>query len=475
MAGAQGRRGESAAGNTGKSWMDPFSDLGIALTNWTVRYVPDAWIIAVILNIIVFAMVLVWGRTGVLGAFNAWGKGFWSLLTLMAQFSFIIIVSYACAASPIVSRGLNYLASRPNPDKPWQACLFVALLSLASAYINWAFTLVLSAMFVPFVARQNPKTDFRLLVASAYVGLGTLWHSGLSGSATLIVATPDNFLMKSGVLKELIPVSRTMFAPFNFLLIAITVIVVSIAVILLTPKPHKAYLLKKEEIDALVAIEVLPERPARPSFAQWLHYSPITNVVSGLACLVVIVNSFRTGGLGAWTIDMYNWVFLTLALFLTWRPAVFLDGCKKGITGAWGIMVQYPFYGGIFGLVSFTYLGHFLTDVLTSLCTRNTFLPIIYWYSGVLSYFVPSGGSKWAIEAPYILPAAKSMGVSVASATLIYGWGDMLTHLLQPFWAIPILSITNTKFGDIAGFCAVIFVIYAFFLTIAMCFAPIGL
>jgi len=168
-------------------------------------------------------------------------------------------------------------------------------------------------------------------------------------------------------------------------------------------------------------------------------------------------------------------VFLTCALFLTGRPIIFLNACKKGVLGAWGILIQFPFYGGIFGLVSYTNLGHVITEFFTSIANERTFLPIVYWYSGILSYFVPSGGSKWAIEAPYLIPAAKSLGISPASVTLVYGWGDMLTHLIQPFWAIPILDITKTSFGQIAGFCAALFFIYAFIMTGFMFFFPLGL
>jgi short-chain fatty acids transporter len=460
--------------NQKKSWMDPFRDLGISITNWTIKYVPDAWVIAVILSAVVFIMALAWGKVGPLGAIAAWGKGFWALLTLMAEFSFSIVVAYACAAAPVVSKGLNYLGSRTNPDRPWQAVIFLCLFSCFTAWVNWAITIIMSAMFVPYVAKHNPKTDYRLLVAAAYAGIATMWHSGLSGTATLIVATPDNFLMKAKILTELIPVDRTMFSSFNWILIGVAVAIVCIVFAILTPRPQKAFTLTKEEVDDLIVV-AKADRPEKMTFSQMVNWWPGWNIMCGIACLVYMYLSFRSAGLSAWTIDMYNLVFLTLALFLTWRPVVFLNACKKGVLGAWGILVQFPFYGGIFGLVSYTNLGHFLTNVFTSIATEKTFLPIIYWYSGILSYFVPSGGSKWAIEAPYLIPAAKNLNISAASVTLIYGWGDMLTHLLQPFWAIPLLDITKTSFGQIAGFCALLFFIYSAIMTVVMFFAPIVL
>lgn len=461
-------------GQEERSWLDPFRNLGIGLTNWTIRFVPDAWVIAVMLSVTIFIMALLWGGVTPIAAVQAWGKGFWALLALMAQFSFSIVVAYACAAAPMVSRFLNRIGSITNPDKPWQAVLFMVLFSCLTGWINWAVTIIMSAMFVPYLARHNPKTDYRLLVAAAYAGIATMWHSGLSGSATLIVATPDNFLMKTGILTELISVDRTIFSNVNWMLIGVSVTIVAVVFLALTPRPEKAFTLSKTELDELI-VSATAERPEKMTFAQKMNWWPGWNIICGVACMVYMVMTFRERGLSAWTIDMYNMVFLTCALFLTGRPVIFLNACKKGVLGAWGILIQFPFYGGIFGLVSYTNLGHVITEFFTSIANERTFLPIVYWYSGILSYFVPSGGSKWAIEAPYLIPAAKSLGISPASVTLVYGWGDMLTHLIQPFWAIPILDITKTSFGQIAGFCAALFFIYAFIMTGFMFFFPLGL
>ena len=466
---------EIAAPQTGpRSWLDPFRDLGISLTNWTIRFVPDTWVIALMLSLLVFGMALGWGNVTPVGAVTAWGKGFWALISLMGQFSFTIMVAYVCASAPIVARGLDRLASCCNPEKPWQAVLMMVLFSLVTAWINWAITIVVSAMLAPYLAKHNPKTDYRILVASAYVGVATMWHSGISASGALIMATPDNFLIKAGVVSELITVDRTIFSAYNFILIAIAATICTAVMVLLTPRPDQAKPLTREEASELIQVTHVAE-PVNPTFSQRMNWWPGWNLICGSACLIWIVLSFAKQGLAAWTIDMYNLSFLALALFLTWRPLVFLAGCKKGVTGAWGILLQFPLYGGIFGLVSYTNLGHFLSNVFVDVASQSTYLPIVYWYSGLLSYFVPSGGSKWAIEAPYLIPAAKTFGISPAVVTLVYGWGDMLTHLLQPFWAIALLDITKTSFGQIAGFCALLFVVYAFVMTIAMFFAPMVL
>ena len=456
------------------SWLDPIRDLGIALTNWTIRYVPDPWVIAVILSVIVFVMALAWGKVTVPGAIAAWGKGFWTLLTFMAQFTFAIMVAYASAAAPVISRLFNYIGTRPNPDKPWQAVLTMACFSLFTAWLNWAVSITMSAMLAPYLAKNNLKTDFRLLVTGAYSGFATMWASGLSSTAPLLIATPENFLLKNGVIKELISVDRTILAPVNFLIILVVFVILCATIVILTPRPEKAYSLTKEEADNLIrVVDVNP--PDNPTFAQKLNWWPGWNIMAGTTCIAYMIIAFQRNGVAAWNIDMYNLTFLILALFLTWRPAVLFDGFKKGITGTWGIISQYPLYGGIFGLIVFTNLGSFLTHVFASIATTHTYLPVIYWYSGLLSFFVPSAGAKWAMEAPYILPAGDAFGLSAASVTLAYTWGDMLTHFSQPFWAIAILDITKTSFGQIAGFCALLFIVYAIIMSGLVFLIPLHL
>jgi short-chain fatty acids transporter len=457
-----------------RSWVDPIRDAGIALTNWTMRFVPDPWVIAVILSIVVFLMAMAWGEVNVPQAIGAWGKGFWALLTFMAEFTFTIMVAYACAAAPIMARLFDYISTRPNPDKPWQAVFTLAVFTMVIAWINWAASITMSALLAIYLAKNNPKTDFRLLVCTAYLGFATMWASGITSTAPLLIATPDNFLLKAGVLKELIPVTKTILTPVNFVIIIVAFVVLVITTTLLTPRPEKAYTLSKEQVDKLIRVSHL-KRPENPTFAQKMNWWPGWNILMACACIGFMTYSFVHSGFAAWTIDMYNLSFLILALVLTMRPAVLFDGFKKGVTGTWGILSQFPIYGGIFGLIVFTNLGKFLTHVFASFATPATYLHIVYYYSGILSYFVPSAGSKWAIEAAYILPAGHALGISTAAVTLAYTWGDMLTHLIQPFWAIAILDITETRFGEIAGFSALIFVVYAILMSCLMFLIPLNL
>jgi short-chain fatty acids transporter len=370
------------------------------------------------------------------------------------QFTVMMVVAYACAVSPPLKRALIWIASRPNPDKPRQAIMLMALFSTLTAWLNWALSLVISAAFLPFIVRFNPRVDFRLLVTCAYLGVGTVWHTGLSGSAPLIIATPDNFLIKAGVLAETIPTTETMFAAFNLwyaLLAGLSGILIAAV---LVPPAADAVTASPEQADRLESMHEPIVKPEAMRPAEKMEWWPGWSLMASGAMFLYFVLQVREKGFGqTWTIDNYNLLFLALGLLLHWHPKSFLHACEQGIKNTWGIVIQYPLYAGIFGLMSYTALGEVLAEFFVNVSSPRAFPSIVYLYSGVLNYFVPSGGSKWIVEASYLIPAGQALGLSIPTVTLSYAYGDMTTNLLQPFWAIPILTVAGLRFGDIMGYC----------------------
>lgn len=455
-------------------FLESFKDWGSSLNYWTERWIPDSWVICVILTAIAYGMTLIWGSATPLQAVEAWGKGLWVLLALAMQFSIAMIAAYACAVSKPMSKMLNRVSSWPNPDKPWQAIGIMAIISLFSAWLNWALSLVLSSIFIPFVMKNNPRVDYRLLVTTAYLGLGTVWHAGLSASAPLILATPDNFLIKAGVVHELIPTTRTILSWFNILYVIFISLVSGLVIIALTPKAEKAFLLQPERVKGLISFQPVEKPKDSLTPAMRMEWWPGWNLLVAMLMLLTLISQLKRLGFGlGWTIDAYNCTFLFLGLVLHWYPKPFLEACREGVKNTWGIILQFPFYAGIFGLVNFTNLGEFLSRFFSSLGSSSSFPLLVYWYSALLNYFVPSGGSKWAIEAPYLIQAGQNFGISIPTITLAYAYGDMTTNLIQPFWAIPILSVTNLKFGDIMGYCMIVCLVCALVTSLAMLIMPL--
>jgi short-chain fatty acids transporter len=435
--------------------LDLVRDLGTALSRFTERWVPDSWVICMILTAIALALAIFGAGAGVEEAVLAWGDGVWVLLTLAMQFTIAMVAAHACVSSRPVFRLLDALAGLPDPEKPVQAVALAGLFSLLTAYLNWALCLVACALFVPFLCRRNPKADVRVLIAAAYIGLGTVWHGGLSGSAPLILATPGNPLLSpsSGprVVDRLYPVTETLFHPFNLLYLLVVGAVGLGTAMALHPR-RGALTLTPEQVEQILPAPPEPDRPPATPAAR-------IDAFRGWVWLAVVLlayplgHSIVTRGFGtSWTINAYNAAFLCAALLLHGRPLSFLRACRQGVDAAWGIILQFPFYAGIFGLMQNTGLGRWIGHLFAELASQDSYPGVIYVYSALMNLFVPSAGSKWLIEAPFLVPAAHSLDVSVVTVLLAYAYGDSTTNLIQPFFAIPILAVTRMRFGDVVGY-----------------------
>jgi short-chain fatty acids transporter len=455
------------------STLDFLKDWGDGLTRWTERWIPDALVIVWILSIISFVLALLWGNTTPLGAVIAWGKGFWALLEFGMQMCLIMMTGYILACSPPVRAVLDGLSGLPNAEKPWQAIMAMCLFSMISALLNWGLSLIGSAMFALFLIRRNPNTDYRLLVAAAYLGLGCTWHAGFSGSAPLLVNTPNNFLIQGKVLDATIPATQTIGAGFNLVMVILVVVVVTALMCLMHPSPEKTYKIKPELLDKLKLYQA-PVRPTgKLAASDWLNWWPGFNIVTSAAGLIWLgLEVSQKGFAGSINLNNINLFFLMLGVLFHWRPWAFLKAAEDAGKAVWGVVIQFPFYAGIFGLFKFTDLGMMIAKAFVAISNPNTFLLIIYWYSGLENYLVPSGGSKWAITAPFIIPAAKELGVSIPKTVLAYSWGDMMTDMIQPFWAIAMLAVAKLEFRDIMGWLMLVFIVFFIITSIGFLIFP---
>jgi short-chain fatty acids transporter len=425
-------------------------------------------VIAVILTIVAYFLGIIFTKSNSYQLVQYWGRGFWVLHTFAMQMCLIIMTGYILATTPIFTRILNGLAGVPKSPK---GCIvLMALVSMILAWINWGLSIVGSAVFVRFVAKKQKGVDYRLLVATAYLGLGVMWHSGLSASAPLLVATPKHFLEKElGV----IPITETIFHPFNLLLALVILIALTIIGPFMHPKKGDEI-----EVDPALLKESESEAPPMPAAkdmtpALRLENSPIINLIVGISGLIWLAWNFGQKGFAAINLDLDNFAFLMIGVLLHWTPASFLKAAKEGGSFIWGVAVQFPFYAGIFGIIQFSGLAPVMAGWFTAIASKETYPFIVVWYSGILNYIVPSGGSKWAIEAPYIIQAATNLGVSKAMTVIAYAWGDMVTDVIQPFWAIPLLGVAKLGFRDIMGYCMIYFLFYMVIISIAFLVLPV--
>ena len=449
-------------------------NLGDSLSRFTQRWIPDSWVVCMILTVLAILLAMLGAGAGLNETVLAWGGGMWALLELAMQFAIAMIAAHACVSSRPAHRFLDWLARRPDADRPVQAVVLLGAFSIIIAYFNWAASVVASALFVPFIARRNPKTDIRLLIAAGYLGLGTVWHGGLSGSAPLILATPGNPLMEPAtgppIIDRLLPVTETLFLPFNLTYLAIVSVVALVMVYMLHPRDNPQTL-REEQLQRIMP--VMPDEAESATPAAGIEAFRGWNILAVILIGYPLGHSIVTNGFGAsWTINAYNAVFLIGALLLQGRPANLIRAFGDGARTASGVILQFPFYAGIFGVINSTGLGDWLGELFVRAATTETYPLIVYLYSGFVNLFVPSGGSKWLIEAPYLLPAARELGVSPTTTLLAYCYGDSTSNLIQPFWAIPILTVTRMKFGDVLGYTGLIALALFIVSVVAMLIIP---
>jgi short-chain fatty acids transporter len=431
--------------------------LADALARFSARWVPDAFSIAALLTLFALVLGLTVGGASPARCALAWGNGVWSLLSFAMQIALVIFAGYVLAVAPPVARALDALARVPRG--PRSAVAWTAFLSMALCWLNWGVGLIASAVLVRTMARARPDTDYRLLVAVAYFGMGATWHAGPSGSVPLLLATPGSFMIRDGLLEAPVPLSQTILTAGNLGLVALVVAVLTAFAALLHPSRERTVSVSPERLAGLAAFAP-PPRPSSPTPAERLMHGPWLNRGLGLLGLVYVGLLARTGSFAA-TLDSVNLVALSLGLVLHPNPASLGSAAEEAARPLHGVVLQFPLYAGIYGIIRDTGLVEALTRAFLAVSTPGTFPVVVFAYSGLLNYLVPSGGAKWAMEAPYVLGAARELGVPVTSVAMAYAYGDMATNLVQPFWAIPLLGVARLEFRDILGYELLALAVYA--------------
>lgn len=441
------------------------------LTAFCLAWIPDPFVIAILLTLVVAALAMALTGSSFLEVVDHWGQGLPALHSFAMQMCLIMLGGYIVAVSPPVEAALRKLARWPRSSR--QAVALTALLSMGLALLNWGISLVAAAFFTRALARERRRLPYALVIASAYLGMSATWHAGLSASAPLMVATPGNFLEKD--LGGVIPISATILHPFSIGLVLVTIVVlVALATALYSERQEIDVRLPEAAADeraaADPAVPALDEAPPR-SFAAWTERSRVLSWVFVLLAVVRLGWQFQSRGPNL-DLDAVNLMLLAAGVLLHGTPRRFLRAAREGAGQLWGIVIQFPLYAGIYGIIRYSNLQDVLAGYFTQVATRETFPLYAYWYSGILNYFIPSGGSKWAIEAPYMVQAAAKLGVPQSLTVLAYAWGDMMTDAIQPFWAIPLLGIARLGFRDIMGYLLVFFVAIAGLASIGFWLAP---
>ena len=423
------------------------------------RFLPDAFIFAIILTFVVFIMGMIFVDNSPMEMVSYWGEGFWDLLEFSMQMALIVVTGYVLANTPFVKSLLVKISGLAKT--PAQAIILVTFVASIASLINYGFGLVVGGLIAIQVVKRIPSVDYRLLVASAYSGF-LLWHGGLSGSIPLLIATPGHFMEEE---MGIISVTETMFSSFNLFIVFVLLITLPFLNRLLL-KSREGLEIQNPVIDFTEADTVEDEKEAENEqesivFSDRLENSKIISIIIGLLGMIYVVYHFYSNGFDL-NINIVNFTMLFLGLLLHRTPRRFLRSVSHAVKNAGGIIVQFPFYAGIMGMMVASGLSDAMSLWFVSISNEFTYPLFAFLSAGIVNFFVPSGGGQWAVQGPIMIPAGIEIGVDSAKTAMAVAWGDAWTNMIQPFWTLPLLAIAGLKVRDIMGFCVII-LIYSFF------------
>jgi short-chain fatty acids transporter len=440
--------------------------IALALTAWTERWIPDAFIFALLATAVVVVAALTATPASLLQVVDAWGNGFWDLIPFTLQMSLIIITGYVLATSGPMRAAIRAIARWPQT--PRAAVALVTFFALLSSWFNWGFSLIFSAVLAREVARRVERVDYRALAAASFLGLGSIWAQGLSGSAALQMATPGalqpqirEIVANGGMVPGgIIPFRDTIFLWQSVVSVIVEIVIVTAVMWLATPPRHRAKTAADLGIDLTDNHDPVRPRGVIPPGA-WLEHSPLLTLFIVVIGLTYLVRYFMRAPepLNAITINTVNLTFLLLGFWLHRTPARLMHAVQSATPAVWGVILQFPFYAGIAAVITSTHLNDKLAGLFVSISTPATFPPLVALYSAVLGVFVPSGGSKWVIEAPYVMAAAHELKVHLGWIVAAYDLGEALANLVQPFWMLPILGMFGLRARDVMGYTFVVFLV----------------
>ncbi len=423
------------------------------------RFLPEPFILSCLLTVFVIFFGMFATEQSLIQMIAHWGDGIWGLLSFAMQMALVLVTGSALANAPLIRKGLMKAAQLPRTSG--QGIIAISIVSLLGAYINWGFGIVVSVLYAKEVAKHIKELDYRLAIASSYSGF-LIWHAGLSASIPLTLASGGETLIKTtaGSLKEAIPITETLFSPYA--LVPIIVFFITMPLINRAMHPDANH-------TVTVAPNVFHEEAAAQetevrTFAEKMENSIWITICIGLLGIIYMIHYFSTKGFNL-TLDIVIFILLIAGLIFHRTPIQYIRAFSESTKSASGILLQFPFYAGIMGMMMGANseglsLGGAISNFFIQISNETTFPLFTFLSAGIVNIFVPSGGGQWAVQAPIMIPAGAELGVPAAKTAMAIAWGDAWTNLIQPFWALPALAIAGLGARDMMGFC-VIHLLYA--------------
>lgn len=436
-----------------------FEKIAVGISRWSEKWFPDSYVFA-LLGVIIVA-VAAWSiGTPATSVTSAFGDGFWSLIPFTLQMTMLIICGYVVSVSKPVEKLIQAIAKIPNSGR--SAIVMVAFVSLMISLVQWAMSTVLTALLVLALAkRKELNMDYRAAAAAAFVGMGATWALGLSSSAAQLQANkaslPDNIYQLTGV----IPFTQTIFLWQSIAIVVVLIIISLVIAYFSAPKGQHVKTIEHFSVDLVQdeSFNNLEQTPTkRPG--DWFETSPVLTILVAILGLFWIFAQFKQQDpmVAISNLNTYNFLFLILGLILHGTPRNFLNAVYKAVPACAGVLIQFPLYGSIAYMMTKAInadgysVSHYIAHFFVSISNKDTFPVVMGVYSAILGFFVPSGGGKWVIEAPYVMQAANDLKVHLGWAVQVYNAAEALPNFINPFFMLPMLGILKLKAKDVIGF-----------------------
>ena len=441
------------------------------------KITPDSFIFAILLTFIVFVLALIVVRATPLQIVAAWHKGFWAYLLFSMQMTILLIFGYSVA---ITRPGVWVLDKLTGVAKtPAGAVAWVSFLASMLCLINWGLGLAGSIFLCLGTARRVKGVHWPLLVASAYIGCMATTAYSVSITEPLLLnqagwgwAADVVPTVEKAIGQKLAPMGfeKTIYAPASIAAIIVSPLLCALLCFLMHPTPEKTRPITPEALKGLTAVADFESRITRGTeIADRLNWSRTLWV---LVCLLVVAAAvlwFRGKSFLQLDLNMFNFLFILLALVFHGSIPRFVESVKRATEAAYGIILQFPFYAGIFGIMAYTGLLTEIAKWFVSISSPMTYPMVTMLSAGIINIFIPSSGGIWMVQGPPIIMAAAQLGVPFNRVAMAFTAGEVITNAIQPFWALPLLGATKTEMRTIMGYCIVttvaLFIVVAFIYT----------
>jgi short-chain fatty acids transporter len=429
----------------------------------TRRYMPAPYLFALILTLIAAALALTVTRTPPLKLVGYWYAGLWEILVFTAQMVLMLMCGHALVDAPVVKRALDRFSRLPKDGR--QAGVIIFLASWTAALFNWGFCLVVAGVLVRETGKRLPNVSKAYLAAAGYTGFA-VWASGLSSSIALVSATAGSAM---NIIEQLahhtVSLRETLWTPYNiFGVVGMGVLMPLLFWRVYMPgrDGETATLNVLREANAAsgqpTADAVPHDEESRRTPAQRIEESRWITV-SLLVMAAGYIYSKVHAGTFSMDLNMMIFFLLITGWTLHGTPIRYMRAFHEGGKAAGPLMLAYPIYGGILGLIRDTGLADWFASLFVAISTAYTLPFWSYVSSNLITLFVPSGGGHWAVQGPIMVKAALRLDASLPKTAMAVAFGEQTANLIQPFWALPIVSIAGVSIREMMGYCLLALVI----------------